>query len=718
MKQVLTHLRTGQTEIAEVPCPRAGRGQLLIQTTRSLISAGTERMLTDFARGGLISKALKQPERVKQVIQKVKTDGLQQTAQTVFSKLDEPMPMGYCNVGRVVEVGDGVTGFKVGDRVASNGSHAEMVAVPANLCVRIPDEVTDEEASFTVLGSIALQGVRLLKPTFGESFVVTGLGLIGLFAVQLLRSSGCRVLGTDFVPERCDLARAFGAEAICLKDGADPVAAAEDFTNGVGVDGVLITASTKGDDTIVHEGAQMCRKRGRIVLVGVTNLKLNREDFYKKELTFQVSCSYGPGRYESDYEDKGLDYPLPFVRWTQNRNFEAILGGMQEGWIDVEPLISDRIPIADGERAFDMIVSDSSALGIVLTYPDQPPPLTRSIPVRRVFRPATEPSSANVAVVGTGSFSRQVLLPAIKEAGANLVSVVSAGGVTGVHAGRKFDAEEAATDYRAVLHKPNVSTVFITTRHNSHANMVVESLEAGKHVFVEKPLAINRAQLDAVSAAAAHHPERQIMVGFNRRFAPHAVAVHKALHHRAAPVAINCLVNAGFIPADNWNHDPEVGGGRIIGEGCHFIDLLMFLVGAPIAAVSATAAGTPDGGIIEDRMSISLQFADGSIGTIHYWANGGKSFPKEKLEIFSEGRVAVIDNWRTLKSYDWPNGPRLKTKQDKGHRAEVAQFVHRIKNGGGPLIPYHELEMVTLSSFAAVEAARTGQRVEIQPMLE
>ncbi|MGE3182930.1 MAG: bi-domain-containing oxidoreductase, partial [Phycisphaerae bacterium] len=626
--------------------------------------------------------------------------------------------MGYCNVGRVVQVGDGVTGFKVGDRVASNGSHAEMVAVPANLCVRIPDEVSDEEATFTVLGAIALQGVRLLNPTFGESFVVTGLGLIGLFAVQLLRSSGCRVLGLDYLEDKCDIARTYGADAVCLKEGADPVSAAEDFTRGIGVDGVLITASSKGNDTMVHDAATMCRKRGRIVLLGTANLKLDRADFYAKELSFQVSCSYGPGRYDSNYEDKGIDYPLPFVRWTQNRNFEAILGGMAEGWIDVEPLISDRIPIADGERAFDKILKDSSALGVVLTYPDQPPPLTRAIPVRRVFRAATEPTAARVAVIGTGSFSRQVLLPALKEAGADLVSVVSAGGVTGVHAGRKFDAQEAATDYRAVLQKPNVSTVFITTRHNSHANMVIESLDAGKHVFVEKPLAIDRAQLDAVSAAAAKHPNKQIMVGFNRRFAPHAVAIHKALHHRAAPIAINCLVNAGFIPADNWNHDPTVGGGRIIGEGCHFIDLLMFLVGAPITSVSATAIGTQDGRIIDDNTSISLTFADGSIGSIHYWANGGKSFPKEKVEVFSEGRVAVIDNWRTLKCFDWPNGPRLKTKQDKGHRAEIAQFIHRIQHGGEPLIPYHDLEMVTLASFAAVEAARTGERIAIQPKMD
>lgn len=709
MKQVLQHLRSGQIELADVPCPTVRPGHLLIQTTATLISAGTERMLVEFGQAGLIAKARSQPEKVKQVLQKIKTDGLFPTLEAVFAKLDEPLPLGYCNVGRVVEVGRGVEGFNVGDRVASNGQHAEMVCVPATLAARVPDTVDDESASFTVLGSIALHGIRLLEPTLGEKFVVVGLGLLGQVAVQLLRASGCDVLGIDVNRARCELAETFGAKSACVADGADPVQAALAFTRGVGADGVLITASAKSDE-IMHQAAASCRKRGRIVLVGVVPLNLMRSDFYEKEITFQVSCSYGPGRYDPVYEGQGRDYPRGYVRWTVARNFEAMLDAMAEKRIDVKPMVTKVMPQADAAAAYDAIVNDGSILGLVMTYPQQPPPTGRiiTLPTTKDGRSRGTGGKPTVGVIGAGNFTKLVLLPAIQAAGAPIKSVASAGGVTGFHAARKFSADEASSDHRQLLESPDVSAVFITTRHSAHAGMVVEALQAGKHVFVEKPLAIDEEGLEKVRQAKAAAPDLQLMVGFNRRFAPHAVKARQLLAGRSQPIAISLMVNAGFIPPDNWNHDPETGGGRIIGEGCHFIDLAMSLVGRPITSVSATMFGPRSGGTREDKMSINLGFADGSIATVHYWANGPKSFPKERVEIFSEGRVLTIDNWRRLVAWDWKNAPSMRMTQDKGHKAEIAAFIDRVATGGAPLIPFDEIERVTMATFAAMRSARTS----------
>ncbi len=713
MKQILQHLRSGQIEVADVPCPIVRPRHVLVQTTRTLISAGTERMLVEFSKGSLLAKARAQPDKVKQVLQKIRTDGLLPTLETVFSRLDEPLPLGYCNVGRVVEVGRDVTEFSVGDRVISNGPHAEMVCVPATLCAKVPDDVADDAASFTVLGSIALHGIRLLEPTFGERFVVVGLGLLGQIAVQILRAHGCPVLGVDVNPQRCELARSFGAETVALADGGDPVKAAEAFTQGRGADGVLITASAKSDE-IMQQAAAMSRKRGRIILVGVVGLNLRRSDFYEKELHFQVSCSYGPGRYDTTYEDQGRDYPLPYVRWTEGRNFEALLDAMREGWLKIDPLITRRIAQADAPDAYDAILNDAGVLGVVLTYPEQSPPTQRTIRLNGNVRPTQPlPTRPRVAVVGAGNFTKLVLLPAIKAAGAPIHSVISAGGVTGLHASRKFDAEEAGSDYRAVLDRDDVDAIFVTTRHASHARMVSEAIAAGKHVFVEKPLAIDEEGLEAVQAAHRDHSDRQIMVGFNRRFAPHTQTALTMLKGRSQPLAINCLVNAGHIPANHWTQDPLVGGGRIVGEGCHFIDLLRALVGHPITTVYATMFGEQAGPLAEDKMSISLRFADGSLGTIHYWANGGKSFPKERIEIFSEGRVLEIDNWRTLRPYDWPGARKRTARQDKGHKAEVRAFLDAIQAGSEPLIPFAELDEVTRASFAAVRAARSGLPIEL-----
>jgi predicted dehydrogenase/threonine dehydrogenase-like Zn-dependent dehydrogenase len=710
MKQVLQNLKDGSTEIAEVPCPRVGAGQLLIRTTRTLVSAGTERMLVDFGKAGLIEKARQQPDKVRMVLDKVRTDGLMPTLEAVRNKLDQPLPMGYCNVGEVVEVGAGVQGFAVGDRVASNGKHAEMVAVPVNLCARVPDAVPDEAAAFTVLGAIALQGIRLAQPTLGEAVVVTGLGLIGLVTVQLLRAQGCRVLGLDFDADKLELARRFGAEVVDLRSGADPVAAAMAFSRGRGVDAVIVTASTRSNEPM-HQAAQMSRKRGRIVLVGVVGLELSRADFFDKELSFQVSCSYGPGRYDPLYEEKGQDYPVGYVRWTEQRNFEAVLDMLAERRLDVAPLVSHRFDIAEAERAYALVASPEPSLGIVLRFAEHGQDSTearrRTVPLAAAAAAAPAPGArpaagpVGVSFVGAGNYTGAVLLPAFKAAGARLLRIASSGGASSLHLGRKFGFAEATTDTTALLEDPACDAVVVTTRHDSHAEYVLRALAAGRHVFVEKPLALRLADLERVAAAAAGRPDRCVMVGFNRRFAPQVLKMRQLLAGAPGPKTLVMTVNAGAIPANHWTQDRAVGGGRLVGEGCHFIDLLRHLADSPIESFSATRmqAATPD------TASITLRFADGSLGTILYLANGSKAFPKERLEVFCAGRVLQLDNFRCLTGFGWPGFSKLKLwRQDKGQTACARAFVDAVARGGPSPIPLSELLEVGRISIEIEEA--------------
>lgn len=710
MKQVLQNLKDGSTEVADVPCPHAGHGQLLIRTTCTLVSAGTERMLVDFGRGNLIDKARQQPDKVRMVLDKVRTDGLAPTLEAVRNKLDQPLPMGYCNVGVVVEVGAGVSGFAVGDRVASNGRHAEMVAVPVNLCARVPDEVADESAAFTVLGAIALQGIRLVQPTLGEAVVVMGLGLIGLMTVQLLKAQGCRVLGIDFDPQRLALARRFGAETIDLR-GGEPVAAAVRFARGHGVDAVIVTASTRSSEPI-HQAAQMCRKRGRIVLVGVTGLELSRADFYEKELTFQVSCSYGPGRYDPLYEDKGHDYPIGFVRWTEQRNFEAVLDMLAEGRLDVASLVTHRFGIDDAARAYDVVGGTEPSLGIVLRFADASK-ADHAVSARRLHRtvalaaPLATPASTNqavrVSVIGAGNYAGAVLIPAFKSAGARLTRIASAGGASCVHLGRKFGFAEATTDTAALIADPGVDAVVVSTRHDTHAEFVLRALASNKHVFVEKPLALTVEDVDRIEAAATAAPGRLVMVGFNRRFAPQVVKIRQLLDALSGPKTFLMTVNAGAIPATHWTQDRAIGGGRLVGEGCHFIDLLRHLAGAPVESfqVGAMAAGTPD------TASVTLRFADGSLGTLLYTANGSKVFPKERLEVFAAGRVLQLDNFRRLTGFGWPGFRSMNLwRQDKGQAACAAAFCRAVASGGAPPIALEELLEVSRLSIRIEEALR------------
>ncbi|CAE6483271.1 Inositol 2-dehydrogenase [Nitrosomonas nitrosa] len=704
MKQILQSLKTGATEIAEIPCPSVKRGQLLIRTTQTLVSVGTERMLVEFGKAGWIDKARQQPDKVRMVLDKIKTDGLKPTVETVFNKLDQPLPLGYCNVGVVMGVGDGVAGFSTGDRVASNGKHAEVVSVPTNLCARIPDSVSDEEAAYTAIAAIALQGIRLVQPTLGESIVVTGLGLIGLVAVQLLRAHGCRVLGIDYDADKLALAQQFGAEIVNLSAGEDPVAAAQRFSRGRGVDAVIITASTKSSEP-VHHAALMCRKRGRIVLVGVTGLELSRADFYEKELTFQVSCSYGPGRYDPNYEEKGQDYPVGFVRWTEQRNFEAVLDMLADGRLDVKPLISHRFAIDEAEKAYQLIAEAAPSLGILLQYPtaeEKPEAELRQQTVRlSTQRPLpSQHMNAAIAFVGSGNYATSVLIPAFKQTGARMKVVASSGGVSGMHAGRKYGFEKTTTATETVFTDSEINTVVITTRHDSHADLVCQALTAGKHVFVEKPLCLSLEELAKIEATYAHQQEQGnaplVMVGFNRRFSPHVQKIKSLLASASGPKSFVMTVNAGSIPGDHWTQDKEVGGGRIIGEGCHFIDLLRYLADTPIVEQTRmTMASTNN-----DTVSLQLGFADGSIGTVHYFANGCKAFPKERLEIFAAGRVLQLDNFRKLKGYAWPGFKSMNLwSQDKGQKACAEAFVKAINEGGLSPIPFTEIVEVSRMSI-------------------
>ncbi|WP_210442897.1 bi-domain-containing oxidoreductase [Vibrio crassostreae] len=705
MKQVLQNISNGETSLVEVPCPQLKSGSLLINTNKTLVSAGTERMLIDFGKANFIDKARQQPDKVKMVLGKIKTDGLMPTVDAVRSKLDQPLPLGYCNVGTVLDSGD--TGFDIGTRIVSNGNHAEVVRVPKNLCAKVPDNVDDESAAFTVLGAIGLQGVRLINPTLGECVVVTGLGLIGLITVQLLRANGCRVLGIDFDSTKCELARQLGADIVDLSKGEDAIKAAEAFSRGRGVDGVIITASTKSSEPL-SQAATMCRQRGRIVLVGVIGQEISRADFFAKELTFQVSCSYGPGRYDTEYEEKGNDYPVGFVRWTEQRNFEAVLDMMASGALNVKPLVTHRYAIDDALEAYKCL-DDKSSLGIVLDYPNND---TTVLTVRSVTlnsEIASAPSSASCAFVGAGNYASRVLMPAFKNAGAGLNTVVTSAGMSAVHHGKKQGFVKASTEYKDVLADKAIDTVVIATQHNLHAQQTIDAIAAEKHVFVEKPLALYESEIDAIEGAFnATQTKPKVMVGYNRRFAPHVVKMKELLSSVKGPKTFIMTMNAGEIPSDHWTQDPTVGGGRIIGEACHYIDLMRHLAGCKITGFNAMCMGDSPGVVIrEDKASITLSFEDGSFGTIHYFANGGKDFPKERIEVFANDAALQLDNFRKLVGFGWKGFSKMKlSSQDKGQNDCSKAFVDSIKQGSVSPISFDEIIEVARVSCQVAEQLR------------
>jgi predicted dehydrogenase/threonine dehydrogenase-like Zn-dependent dehydrogenase len=704
MKQLIQNLKTGVTTFEEIPVPLMRRGSLLIRTSHSLVSLGTERMLVEFGKAGLIEKARQQPDKVKMVLDKIRSEGLLPTLEAVFNKLEQPLPLGYCNAGVIIEVGEGVTGLAVGDRVISNGPHAEYVCVPQNLVAKIPDGVSMEEAAFTVISAIGLQGIRLANPTLGETVVVIGLGLIGLVTAQLLKAAGCRVIGVDVDQEKLTLAATLGITPFHGAQG-DVVKFVESATGGVGADAVLITASSKSND-IISQAARMSRKRGRIVLVGVIGLELSRAEFYEKELTFQVSCSYGPGRYDDAYEQRGQDYPLPFVRWTEKRNFEAILQAMVSGQLQVKPLITELVPIEEYGRIYNNM-GQSRAIASLLVYSQEEKALVRSV---SLHGHSFKGQKGVIGVIGAGNFTKMTMLPALQKVGASFKNIASASGVTGTALARKYGFAQSTTDYKEILSDPEIDLVMITTRHNSHAAQVAETLRAGKHVFVEKPLALTHEQLDEVIAACEQLKNVTVNVGFNRRFSPHSVAVKKALG--SGPMNIIATMNAGFIPATSWVHDLATGGGRIIGEACHFIDLCSYFTGSEVVAVCMNAMGTSPS-LNTDNSSILLKYADGSNAVINYFANGSKSYAKERIEIYSQERTAVIDNWTVTKGYGFKNFRSLKTSLDKGHKNQFAELITRVKQGGAPLIPFDSIVNTTRASFATLQSVKENGWVKV-----
>ncbi|MCI1779361.1 MAG: bi-domain-containing oxidoreductase, partial [Bacteroidales bacterium] len=682
MKQIIQDLHKGNTILEEVPVPLVRTGAVLIRTTRSLISLGTERMLVDFGKAGFIAKARQQPDKVKQVIDKIKTEGFKSTLDAVFNKLNQPIPLGYCNVGVVQEVGKNVKDFKAGDRVASNGNHAEFVCVPSNLVAKIPDNVSDDDATFTVIGSIALEGVRLCNPTFGETIVVIGLGLVGLISSQILKANGCNVIGYDFDQSKVDIAAAKGIAAFNPVDGIDPVNFVMQHTKNTGADGVIITASNSSDE-IIHQAALMSRKRGRIVLIGVVGLNIRRDDFYKKELSFQVSCSYGPGRYDDNYENKGEDYPIGYVRWTEKRNFEAILNAISDGLIDLHPLITEKIPLEDFGKVYDNM-HKHNVIASILTYPEKSERQTTIEVFSNKYKPSP---SCIMGIVGAGNFTSSTVIPSLKSLNADVKIIASAGGLSAKLLAKKGNIKQATSDYHKILEDPEVNTAIITTRHDLHAIMTLQALKAGKNVLVEKPLCLNEEQLGEI-VKEQRESGKIVIVGYNRRFAPLAVKMKKTIGE--GPVNIIATMNAGFIPEESWVQDLKVGGGRIIGEACHFIDLCTYLSGCRVKAVCMNSMGiAPKENT--DNVTILLKYENGSNASINYFANGSKSYPKERIEVYVQGKTLILDNWRKLKLYGVNGKDRvIKKKLDKGHVNLYKEYIDSVKKGL-PLIPFEDI---------------------------
>jgi predicted dehydrogenase/threonine dehydrogenase-like Zn-dependent dehydrogenase len=708
MLQLIQNLKSGETVLENVPAPQVRAGQVLIRTRRSLVSLGTERMLVEFGKASLINKARQQPDKVKQVLEKISTDGLMPTLEAVFRKLDQPLPLGYCNVGEVIGVGVGVTDLAIGDRVASNGHHAEVVCVPRNLVARIPDNVPDNEAAFTVIGAIGLQGIRLLNPTLGETVVVVGLGLIGLLTAQLLRLNGCRVIGLDLDESKLTLARTLGIEAI-NPAGADVVQAVMNLTGGVGADGVIVTASAKTDE-IMTQAARMSRKRGRIILVGVVGLNLSRADFYEKELTFQVSCSYGPGRYDADYEQAGHDYPLPFVRWTENRNFQTILQLLGSGQLQVEPLITEVVPLADYQQIYGAMAG-SKSIASILKYPEITADLGTSVQLRE---PVLGTSGGVVGIIGAGNFAGSTLVPALQKAGAELHSIASANGLSGTLLAKKHGIAHSTTAYADILTDPAIDLCVITTRHNNHARLATEVLQAGKHVFVEKPLVIFEDELPGV-IEAQQAANKMVLVGFNRRFSPTAQKAKALLggaNSEAVPINVIATMNAGAIPANSWVHDRAVGGGRILGEACHYVDLITYLTGSRVVAVCMNAMGQHPSEIT-DSASILLRYENGATGVINYFANGSKAYAKERVEVYSQERTLILDNFKSLKGYGFRGFSGTSGRQDKGHTEQFRQLIQTMRQGGAAPIPFAEIVNTTQATLAALRSLQEGGWVTV-----
>ena len=728
MKQILQNYKTGELTVADVPAPVAQRGRVLVRAARSLISAGTERAAVELGQKSLVGKAKERPDLVRQVIRKARQDGLANTVNAVRAKLDASNALGYSAAGVVVEVGEGVTEFRAGDRVACAGagfaSHAEVLSVPKNLCARLPDAVDFEAGAFGTLGAIALQGVRLAEPTLGEAVVVVGLGLLGQLTVQLLKANGCRVFGVDLDASKIELARRLGAEDGATTGAGDVRRAVTEWSRGRGADAVLITAATPSDAPVELAG-EISRLKGRVVAVGLVGLNVPRKTFYERELTLKISMSYGPGRYDPEYEERGHDYPFSYVRWTEGRNLEAFLDLVAAGSVKVGPLVSHRFPIEEGERAYRLITGETGEpyLGVLLSY-DIERELETGVERRTRARQNATPASARekagrvrLGLVGAGSYAQKFLLPNFRANQVEFCSVATASGVSARDIGQKYDFARFASGADAVVDDPEVNLVVIATRHDSHAALARRALEAGKHVFVEKPLALNDEELDAVLGAATGAPGR-LTVGFNRRFSALARAAREFFGARRFPLSISYRVNASRIPREHWVQDPQEGGGRIIGEVCHFVDLMTYLTGAAPVRVYAERVESRDRQLVEDdNVFVTLRFADGSNGSIAYLAEGDRALPKERVEIFGGGKSFVLEDFRHASLY--ANGREKKISlrgQDKGQAEEVRAVCAAVLSGSDhapALIPLDELAAATRATFRILDSLRTGRAEKV-----
>ena len=714
MKQLLQHIKNGKTVIEDIPVPTPREGQALVKVSASLVSAGTERMVVEFAEKSYLGKARSRPDLVKQTLDKAKREGVMPTVNAVFNRLDQPMALGYSTAGTIVALGKNMQGFKVDQRVACAGggyaTHAEYNVVPRNLLTPLPKNVDFESAAFTTLGAISLHGFRLAEPQLGENVAVIGLGLLGLLTIQLAAAAGCHVLGIDIDPKRIKLASSLGLEAVPRK-GAESAAAA--FTANRGFDSIIICADTPSNDPVELAGV-IARDRAKVVATGAVGLNFPRKVYYEKEISFINSRSYGPGRYDLNYEENGQDYPIGYVRWTEGRNFQAVVDLMASGKLKVEPLISHRFDIEDGVQAYEVITGKKKEpfLGVLLTYPERKTKEERNIVFPSVVR--GQSPIVKLGVLGAGLFANSTLLPVIKNnKDFELVGIASSGGLHAQHSGKKFGFQYATSSEDEIINDPKVNTVAILTRHDTHADLVVKALKAGKNVFVEKPLAINSVQLSAISKQLKATSQSLLTVGFNRRFSPLAQNLKSSIVNRNEPLHAHYRVNAGYIPLNHWTQDEDLGGGRIIGEACHFIDLITFLVGA--APVSMSAHALPNNGKYrEDNVSMTFTFPDGSLGVVDYLANGDKSMPKERLEVFCEGMVAVLDDYVSLSVVKDGKRKVENMAQDKGWKAEMTAFASVIKNGGEPPIPYEQIIGVTKATFAAVESIRSKSTVEIK----
>jgi predicted dehydrogenase/threonine dehydrogenase-like Zn-dependent dehydrogenase len=697
MKQLALHLRTGKILLMEVPIPIARRGCLLIKTRKSLISAGTERMLVGFSKASLLSKAILAPEKLNLVMDKIRSDGFRRTLLSVSGKLDELIPLGYCQTGEVIEVGEGVQGYRVGDRVVSNGCHAQIVCIPVNLVAPIPENVDDDNAVFTVQAAVALHGIRLLAPALGEAVAVIGLGLIGLLTAELLRINGCNVLGIEPDKKRAMLAIELGFQVF----SPDEIESSILSMYKDGVDGVIITASSSAN-SIINQAARISRKKGKIVLVGAVGLNLVRNEFYKKELNFQVSCSYGPGRYDDQYEEKGIDYPIPYVRWTENRNFQAVLELLKNGRIEFRRLISEVIALENIASRYQEKISTNVAT--VIDYPSN-----NSVVARKYDAPfCVKGSNAVLGIIGAGNFVRMTLLPNLK--GACIKYIASARGLNAADLSQKYRIPHPVSDYHAILDDKNVDLVLIATRHDQHGSLVKDALQAGKHVFVEKPLTIFEEELDQI-IEACQLSGKTIAVGFNRRFSPYILEMKTLLN--GALMNVTVTVNAGYLPAASWLKDRAIGGGRILGEACHFIDLISCITESPIIGVCSNALSAGPRGSVED-ITILIRCLNGSAGVVNYFSNGNSRYQKERVEVYSMGKTIILDDFRRLTYFGFNRFSRPGFGKDKGHKNQFSQLVQSVKNGGAPLIPFSEIINTTKATFAAMESLAERKWVVVQ----